>query len=377
MNILHLCSFLQGGAGSIIVTLATAQHAAGHHVTVVTSASGVPGYGNYQHHVDALRSYGVEVLQLDSLFHRDLADNLAVVRALLGRGLHDLDLVHAHAAVPSLIGLVLAGRCHHSVPVIQTMHGWGLNKTAAQARHDVAVLNTIHRVVVPSEVTCSQMLDFGVRPDQLRVVRYGVAPLRPGGESSPLEDEMTTWRRRGDFVVCCVGTLGSRKNQGLLVEALGLVRAPDAVLCVLVGDGDAVPLQQQAQALPAQVDIRVTGYRADARRLAAAADVLVLPSLSEGQPLAILEASCDGVPVVGSAIPEIADLIEHGVAGWLFPAGDAKALAATLDAAYVASADVRAGLATAARERWAAHHTAERMLDGYLTQYREARRQTG
>lgn len=62
----------------------------------------------------------------------------------------------------------------------------------------------------------------------------------------------------------------------------------------------------------------------------ARARVFVLPSFTEGRPRVVLEAMAVGTPVVGTAVPGIAEIIEDGVTGWLVPAGDAAALAARL-----------------------------------------------
>src|SRR5574340_789167 len=133
-GILHITTYLQGGAGRAICDLAVDQHRAGRPVMVVTSRTPVPGYENYAEYVTRLRSSGVRLLQVDSTFTRDFAANLAVVRML--RDVFDLGtigVIHAHAGTPALIGLVLASRAPQRIPVIQTMHGWGMNKTAEQA----------------------------------------------------------------------------------------------------------------------------------------------------------------------------------------------------------------------------------------------------
>jgi hypothetical protein len=111
LSILHLTTFLQGGAGRAIADLACAQLEAGHRVMVVTSATGEPGYGNYPHHLGRLAAAGVPVLLVDSLFKRDPALNrhaLERVTAAVPDG--SVDVVHAHAAVPARVALSRAGR---------------------------------------------------------------------------------------------------------------------------------------------------------------------------------------------------------------------------------------------------------------------------
>ena len=70
-----------------------------------------------------------------------------------------------------------------------------------------------------------------------------------------------------------------------------------------------------------------TGHRADVHHLLAAMDVFALPSLSEGIPMALLEAMSLGVPVVATRVGGIPEVIRDRVTGLLVPAGDDRALA--------------------------------------------------
>jgi glycosyltransferase involved in cell wall biosynthesis len=75
---------------------------------------------------------------------------------------------------------------------------------------------------------------------------------------------------------------------------------------------------------------RFLGYREDVPRLLAASDLAVLPSFSEGLPRSLLEAMVTGLPVVASGLDGIAELVVHGVTGFLvrpgFPAEFAEAV---------------------------------------------------
>ena len=87
MRILHLATFLQGGAGRVVVDLVTAQRDAGHDVSVVISNTGVdaPGCANNESYLAELARAGVGVQRVDSMFSRDQGENMAVVRALCTR----------------------------------------------------------------------------------------------------------------------------------------------------------------------------------------------------------------------------------------------------------------------------------------------------
>ncbi len=68
------------------------------------------------------------------------------------------------------------------------------------------------------------------------------------------------------------------------------------------------------------------GFRSDAREITSLLDVLVVPSLTEGAPLVVLEAMAAGVPVAASSVGGIPDQIRHEREGLLVAPGDAEAL---------------------------------------------------
>src|SRR2546428_13038521 len=107
LSIVHLTTFLQGGAGRAIVDLACAQRAAGHDVLVVTSRTGDGSYGNYPHYLGRLGAEAVPLLVEDSLFTRDLRLNLNVLRSLPRLRMPDtVAIVHAHGAPPPRVAPV-------------------------------------------------------------------------------------------------------------------------------------------------------------------------------------------------------------------------------------------------------------------------------
>ena len=371
MRVLHLTTFLQGGAGRVITDLALEQQRAGHDVRIVTSQTGAAGYGNYAGYLEELTGAGIPVRAVDSMFQRQHAPNLQVVRALLdwyqpGR---EPEVLHAHAAVPGMVSLLFAGARRMAVPIVQTMHGWGHVKSGDQVATDVAVLNLMDRVIVPSHHSVDTLVSLGVSPARIALVSYGVratgAP--PDDRDAELLVEMTRQRRNGTLVVACVGTVGVRKNQALLIDALA--QRPDLpVLCVFVGDGATEALLAAAAAAGVGARVCVHGYSRAARRIAGAADLLVLPSRSEGQPISVLEAFCDGTLVAVSDIPELTELVDDDV-GFRFPAGDAARLADLLERISGVPNVVRRSTREHARARYQQRFTLEGMTREYFEIY--------
>jgi len=374
VNILHLATFLQGGAGRVLVDLASAQRRRGHQVTVVASRTPAPGYGHYDDFIARLAHAGVPVWLVDSLFHREMAQNLRAVDVVNRvSATAPPDVIHAHAAVPSLVALLAAGHARRSVRIVQTMHGWGVSKTPQQAEADVRVMNLVDRVVVPSVHAAREVGDLGVDASQIRVIAYGVSRDRTAlvGGDAVLAAELASRRRRGALVVACVGTIGARKNQALLVDALARLDRSLDVFAVFIGDGDAAALTKQIARAGLDARAAVRGYTAGARALARQADVLALPSASEGQPLAVLEAFADRVLVVASDIPALAELVDDERTGFLHCAGDAASLAEVISRVHRLSPAVRQAMVERAATEQAVRFTADAMYRHYMDEYAE------
>ncbi|MBU1451121.1 MAG: glycosyltransferase, partial [Proteobacteria bacterium] len=150
-----------------------------------------------------------------------------------------------------------------------------------------------------------------------------------------------------------LGRLVPGKGLEMALEALAAL--PRARLLV-VGDG---PLRS---ALEAQAGRLALGQRViwagpqphgDIPRYLAAADLLVLPSMSEGEPNVILEALSCGRPVVASRVGNIAGMVEHGREGLLFPAGDQELFVKYMGEALERSWDPRTLRQSVAGRSWA------------------------
>jgi glycosyltransferase involved in cell wall biosynthesis len=233
---------------------------------------------------------------------------------------------------------------------------------------------------VRSAHSATLLRELGVQPAQITIVPYGVSAPVPGlsGATGVSEADDATWiamaraRHAGRLVIVCVGTLGPRKNQTLLVEALARLDRVNP-LCVFVGDGDDRWLRQVVEHHGCETRVRIHGYSRSARALAAGADLLVLPSRSEGQPISILEAFCDGLLVATSEIPELVELVEDGVTGFRFRSEDAQSLADTLTRVANLSNSDRRATRVAARDHYTAQFTLARMVERYGQLYANLR----
>lgn len=141
----------------------------------------------------------------------------------------------------------------------------------------------------------------------------------------------------------CVGRLCEQKGQLLLIEAAVQLRdAGYAFELVLAGDGE---MRLAIEDLVAHHDlckqVRITGWinpdQVRAELLASRA--LVLPSFAEGLPVVIMEAMALRRPVLSTYVAGIPELVQDGLHGWLFPAGNVDALTKVMGECLSASTE--------------------------------------
>lgn len=128
--------------------------------------------------------------------------------------------------------------------------------------------------------------------------------------------------------IAYVGRLSPEKGVHVLLEALGTVQG---VNLTIIGDGpERSRLEATAEELGLATRVRFVGSRpwgTDLLDTIRQHNALVLPSLTEGLPLVLIEAMSQGVPVIASAVGGIPELVRHGINGLLFSAGDVSQLA--------------------------------------------------
>lgn len=173
-------------------------------------------------------------------------------------------------------------------------------------------------------------------------------------------------------VVGIVARLDPVKDISTAIKALSILRnrLRNPIHLVIAGDGEQrSELESQVKESGLTSHVHFLGFINDVSDLYPAFDVHVLPSKSEGVPYVVLEAGVHGVPNIGSDIPGNRNLIHDNVTGWLFPVGDAKALADKLETVLTDRAQARSCV-DAFTQTVLPKFSHEAMLEAYLTGYR-------
>lgn len=129
-------------------------------------------------------------------------------------------------------------------------------------------------------------------------------------------------------VVGVVGRLEPQKGHAHLIRAMpAIVRQFPDVLFAFLGDGRLrAALEEQCRSAGIADAVRFLGYDKDVAGFLNSIDIFVLPSLYEGLPLAVIEASAAGLPIVATAVDGTPEVVVDGETGLLVPAGDPDAL---------------------------------------------------
>jgi glycosyltransferase involved in cell wall biosynthesis len=169
-------------------------------------------------------------------------------------------------------------------------------------------------------------------------------------------------------VVLGVGRLAAQKGYDILLAAAVRWQQRDRVPLLAIAGAGPLAEELAAEASRSGVDLRLLGQRDDVPALLAAADVIVVPSRWEGQPLIVQESLRAGRPLVASRVGGIPRLTgEDGAV--LVPPGDAARLAEAV--AEVLDDPARAArLSAAARARAAELPTAADAVAAALATYR-------
>ena len=171
------------------------------------------------------------------------------------------------------------------------------------------------------------MVALGLPMDKIRVHHTGIdldrfRPVERAAAKAALDVA-------GPLLVCA-GALTSRKGQDLAIEALALI--PDATLILVGGGPERRRLERQAARLGLAARVRLLGIQPHDRlpALLAAADVMVLPTATEGLANVWIESLACGTPVVTSDVGGAREVIDRPQAGRLVPR-EAAAIAAAVN----------------------------------------------
>lgn len=231
----------------------------------------------------------------------------------------------------------------------------------------------VHKMITVSKAIRDDFIRLGINSEKISVVPLGIDIEKYAFNGSRERLRRSFGISNDTLLIGTVSRAEPVKGLRYLVEAMPYVleRVPNAKV-LLVGGGS---LMQELKSIASNLNITgniiLEGIRDDVSDILSALDIFVLPSLSEGMPLALLEAMASGKPVVSSNVGGIPEVVEEGVNGYLVAPGDASQLAQAI-LKFALNPELSSTMSNAGRRKveleYNLKHQAERLVDLYESQ---------
>jgi glycosyltransferase involved in cell wall biosynthesis len=207
------------------------------------------------------------------------------------------------------------------------------------SRMETSAAQEADHVIAITQALADLLVSRGVDGEKISVVPNGVDSRR--FEPRPRDEDLAAELGIGDRpVIGYIGSLLEYEGLDLLIDAARQVRATrDDFVVMIVGDGRSLPgLREQATELGLDQHVRFTGRvpHHEVERYYSLIDIAPFPRLPQTvtelvSPLKPFEAMAMDKTVVASDVAALAEIIDDGVTGRLFPKGDAAGLARVLE----------------------------------------------
>jgi len=287
-------------------------------------------------------------------------------------------IIHARSRAPAWSAYLAAQRT--GIKYVATYHGIYNTKSGLKRWYN-GIMARGDAVIANSEYTADHVAaQHKVDPRKLHVIPRGidVEGFTPERVTAPRIDTIRKqWNLTpGKPVIVMPGRLTRWKGQLVFIEALARLPHRDFT-AVMVGDAqerDAYvdELHASLKRLNLSEITRIPGHCSDMPAAFMAADIIVTPSIEpEAFGRVAVEAQAMGKPVVASRLGAQTETVVDGITGFLFPPGDADALAQGMARALALTTEQRQAMAKKARDRVLASYSVDAMCEATLKVYRD------
>ena len=325
MKIGIVCYPTYGGSGVIATELGKALAARGHQIHFISYAMPMrldQYLGNVFYHEVEMASYPVFEFPL---YTPALASKIVEVARF-----ENLDLVHAHYAIPHAISAFLARQIlNNGLRVITTLHGTDITLVGLEPSYLPVMKFSIEQsdgvTAVSRFLREKTTTNYGIDKEIMVIPNF----VDTGKyKRIPCEEIHTKFAPKQEKVVVHVSNFRMVKRVPDVVRIFNEVRKKIPSKLIIVGDGpDRSACELLVRELALQEHVKFLGKQSELVPILSSADLMLMPSQSESFGLSALEAMACEVPVVSSSVGGLPELQVHGETGYIAEIGDIDRMA--------------------------------------------------
>jgi glycosyltransferase involved in cell wall biosynthesis len=281
--------------------------------------------------VTTAREHGIS---LETIIERGPMDRQAfrALREIAGR--IRPDVIQTHAVKSHF--MARAAGLSRVAPWVAFHHGytWPTLKARAYNQLDRWSLRRADKILTVSMPFRDELAAFGIPRERIEIVHNAIPAL--WGAIPHQTGEADLLRRQagippGRKVILIVGRLSREKDHLTLLDAVDRLRSGLDPHLAIVGDGpERARIEQEIGKRGLENIVTLTGQQSSAEPWYRIADLVVLSSLSEGSPNALLEAMAANVPVVATDVGGIPEIVSHEESALLVHPRDAASMEAAI-----------------------------------------------
>jgi L-malate glycosyltransferase len=366
MKIAIVCYPSHGGSGVVASELALGLADRGHTVHIVSYA--VPF--RLREFNPNVRFHEVEVNTYPLFKYPPYTLGLAAKIAQVASE-ESIDVIHAHYAVPHAVSAFLAKQIlgGKNPKIVTTLHGTDITLVGADEsfyRVTKFAMEVSDGVTAVSRYLRERTLEDFALQKPIEVI-YNFVDTSKGPRGRP--SDRTHWAPNGEKILVHASNFRPVKRVTDVVRIFDLVRRRIEAKLLLVGEGpEKIFARELVKELRLSEHVHFLGEQDYLESILALSDLLLLPSEQESFGLVALEAMSCGVPVVGSRVGGLPEVVLHGETGYLFPVGEVKEMA-DASVRLLLSSEEHGRMSVASRKRAREHFEASTIIPQYERLY--------
>ncbi len=241
---------------------------------------------------------------------------------------HGVNVVHCHLSDAEFTGII-GGWMYRADRIISTVHypallpvrqSWDFRNCLRIAATRILYNLTDAVVAVSDDVAEKLKAVFRIPSSKIKIIVNGIDVEAIHNTLPKTETLASVFAMPHDRIVTSIGRLMPPKGHSYLIEAMPDVVCSGNLKLILAGDGELREnLEEISRNIGIKDNVAFLGSRNDVADILAISEVFVLPSISEGTSLALLEAMAAAKPIVATDIPGNTAILKHGYNCLLVP----------------------------------------------------------